>query len=224
MKAQPRYLQSLPTFEEIYDLIKDLTLVDEKKLRVIYDIVKTREFDVIAEVGVYRGGTAKLIAMMQNCPIHLFDTFEGIPSTQNDDMDFQAGIDENIHFVKPGDFYGDPEEVEEFLSPHSNVVIHKGFFPDTTTDLDPNIQYDLVHLDGDIYQTTKDGLEYFFPKLSPYGIIICDDFTWPGCPGVDRAIWEFLKDKPQHIMMKAPHQCIICNQGYHKIFGTELKG
>ena len=33
---------------------------------------------------------------------------------------------------------------------------------------------------SDIYQPTKDSFEYFYPKLASGGIIVSDDYNWPG--------------------------------------------
>src|SRR6516225_4485441 len=46
----------------------------------------------IAEVGVYRGGSARLLCEVRgNRSLHLFDTFEGLPPTNQIDSRFGAG-------------------------------------------------------------------------------------------------------------------------------------
>ena len=40
--------------------------------------------------------------------------------------------------------------------------------------------YRFVHLDVDLYQPTRDSFDYFYPRLIKGGIIVCDDYNWPG--------------------------------------------
>ncbi len=44
----------------------------------------------------------------------------------------------------------------------------------------PERVYRFVHIDVDLYQPTLDSLQYFFPRLAEGGIIITDDYDWPG--------------------------------------------
>lgn len=128
-----------------------------------------------AEVGVFRGGSAAILsAAMPSTRLHLFDTFTGIPQTE------PGGHTQ-------GDFSTDLNDVKHFLSGY-NVEFHVGFFPATATVEDR--KFKLVHLDGDLYQTTADGLDFFLPRMTPGGIIILDDVDWKECPGVRRAIEE----------------------------------
>ena len=55
------------------------------------------------------------------------------------------------------------------------VVFLKGFFSETL----PNAPVDrlsLIRLDGDMYASTMDGLAHLYPKLSPGGFCIVDDY------------------------------------------------
>lgn len=71
----------------------------------------------IAECGVYKGGTAKILAeLVPDRPLHLFDTFEGMPAT-----------DPTRDLVKAGDFADtDIASVREYLSDHENVICVPG--------------------------------------------------------------------------------------------------
>lgn len=44
-----------------------------------------------------------------------------------------------------------------------NIIIKKGFFPDTAVDIEDTFCF--VHLDMDIYQSTMDGLHFFWSKM-----------------------------------------------------------
>lgn len=137
-----------------------------------------------AEVGVYRGETARMIhAMDPSRTFHLFDTFEGFDArdlknektTEHTTIDFSNTSEEAVKLLIDG---GD------------KIIVHRGYFPETTKDLEEQ-NYALVHLDADLYQPTLAALKYFYPRLSPGAVIIIHDYnhTWEG---VRRALAEFM--------------------------------
>lgn len=153
----------------------------------------------MAEVGSYRGGTARLIA--RTCPgksLHVFDTFEGMP--HHDD-----GAD--LH--RTGDFADTSlDAVRAYLADCPNVTLHPGRFPATAVELD-GTRFSFVHLDVDVYQSTRDGLEYFFEKLTPGGVMVLDDYGWKDCPGVARAVKEFQTANDAIPVVTARYQCAL---------------
>ena len=137
----------------------------------------------IAELGVYRGGTAKLMAL--TCPhkaLHLFDTFSGIPCKDAtlDDMDIgecKAGI----------------SEVQWYLKGIDNAVYHPGLFPKTAKGV--NCKFSFVNMDADQYASTLDGLAYFYPRMVTGGIIILHDYFSMNARGVAQAVVEYKKQQ-----------------------------
>jgi hypothetical protein len=133
----------------------------------------------VAELGVYLGGTAKIIGhYAAGAALHLFDTFAGLPA------DDQA---EGGHHVQ-GEFRGDLDDVQRFLD-DPNAVFHAGEFP-ATAPPGEGLRFRFVHVDADTYQSTKAALEYFSPRIVPGGVMLFDDFGWWACPGVGKAIHE----------------------------------
>jgi hypothetical protein len=52
-----------------------------------------------------------------------------------------------------------------------------------------------------IYQAYKEGLEFFYPRLSAGGIILSNGYNkapWPGCK---KAVDEFLAGKPEQLQL-----------------------
>jgi O-methyltransferase len=174
------------------------SLVDDQRHKRIEKLVKeVAHLDGdMAELGVYKGGTAYTISQANphKC-LHLFDNFVG--GLPHDD------IPEGHH--KKGEFACSMDEVETALG-SASYWIHDGYFPDTTKDCPHDQQFCFVHLDADLYQSTKDGIEYFWPRLVKDGIICFDDFLWPHCPGVAKAIKECL---PHETIFVNPIQCHI---------------
>ncbi len=151
-----------------------------------------------AEVGVYKGGSARLIARSapHRC-CYLFDTFEGIPQSNAVD----------VH--KVGDFADTSlRAVEAFLSDCPNAQFRQGYFPSTAYTLEDET-FAFVHIDGDQYQTTKDALGWFYPRLVDGGILLFDDFQWQNCPGVERALTEYSKAHDLSFTSPHPHQAML---------------
>ena len=203
-----RYDNDFPTlwsksqeFIEIYDQIKSHALAATDRCFMLYQLSKAANNckGDIAEVGTYLGGTAHLLA--KACPkkkLHIFDTFEGMPETLPE-------VDHHTH----GDFSSTSlEMVTTNLADCNNVTFHKGFFPDTAGPVE-NIRFCFVHIDVDIYQSVKDCLDFFYPRMDIGAIIVLDDYEMPTCQGVKIAITEFLANKPENVIITTKHQCAI---------------
>lgn len=79
------------------------------------------------------------------------------------------------------------------------VIIKKGYFPETTTDIEDSFCF--VNLDVDIYESTKCGLTYFYPRMEKGGIIMIHDYNNYDTPGVKKAIDEFALKNDVNIVM-----------------------
>jgi len=144
----------------------------------------------LAEIGVYKGETATLIAKIARRlgrTAWLLDTFEGF-----DPKDLQ-GID-----------YGQPEQFDDTsldsvraLVGEDNVHFIKGCFPDTAGQLPGDGTYCLVHLDCDLYKPLRAALEYFYPRMVPGGFLLVHDYSSLHWNGAEEAVDEFFADKPE---------------------------
>ena len=149
----------------------------------------------VAEIGVYKGGTAQILAdYLPMKLIHLFDTFEGMPPT-NPEFD--------IH--EPGDFADTSlEAVQALLKDRDNVEFWPGWFPESAEGL-TDLRFCLVHVDVDIYESTKAAIELFWPRLVEGGIMVFDDYNAPRCPGTNKAVDEYF-DTWQSIEVSGPNK------------------
>lgn len=186
------------TFEEASRGLSDLTLFDPGKLLRLWNAVK-ETVDVpgaMAELGVYRGGTALLLHRAKpRAPLLLFDTFAGLP---HDDA-------EGPH--KRGDFPASLESVQALFRGRlaSSVRFLPGTFPDSAADLG-SIGYSFVHVDADLERSTADAIAHFWPRLNPGGVMAFDDYGWKDCPGVKKVVDAFaaenglvIDDHPNHL-------------------------
>jgi len=98
-----------------------------------------------------------------------------------------------IDLHKPKEFSDTSfEEVSAFLEECNNVKLVKGIFPHSANDF-KDYHFAFIHIDTDFYLSVKACLEWFWPRLIKDGIIVLDDYLWPGCPGVLQALNEFCK-------------------------------
>jgi len=155
---------------------------------IYYYVSRAREMEGdMAEVGVYQGKGAKLISIFKgNARLHLFDTFEGMPRIdETQDTSHQAGDFDTTSL----------EKVESYLKNFPNITYYKGFFPESVFKGDASSRkYSFVHLDGDIFQTTLDGLRFFYPRMIDGGVIISHDYASQTCPGVKAAFDIFSQE------------------------------
>lgn len=148
----------------------------------------------IAEVGVYKGSSAKAIAENEKAKkIHLFDTFNGLPASE-------------AKFIK-GDYASNFETVVRYMRTYKNVLFHAGRFPkDTGSQVDKST-FSFIHLDVDLYKSTLESLKFLYPKVTRGGIILIHDYLYP--TRVKAAVTKFFADKPEVIFELPGSQCMI---------------
>lgn len=152
-----------------------------------------------AELGVYKGESAKILHLMDpSRTFHLYDTFEGFKEEDLKNETGEAATYTTRNFADTS-----LDAVKRYLGDEEKFVFHAGRFPGSAVgsrQSDGVGALALVNLDADLYNPTKAGLEYFYPLLSPGGVIIVHDYThkWPG---IKRAIDEFVATIPETLVM-----------------------
>lgn len=171
---------------------------DNEAYQIFMAAQRTKKIDGdIAEVGVSRGGSAKVICEANGGKsIHLFDTWRGSPElgTFNAPTLFGGGYAPSL------------EDVKKYLAGYPNVYFYKGVFPDTAADI-VNKNFSFVHLDVDSDESILNCLRFFYPKMSKGGIIISHDYShWPE---FRKAIDSFFENKPEVVIELSGTQCLI---------------
>ena len=173
-------------FMNFYDVDPTKTLLGKKKLDMFQHLISiTKNLEGhVAEVGVYKGGTASLLARhFKDNFVFLFDTFEGLPGKEIS-SDSEEGL-----FASP------ISEVIKFLDEHDNIIYLKGLFEEQYVAINNIKKFKFVHLDADIENTQRLGLEIFYEKLETGGIICLDDYGNPNWPGTKIAADKFCEQK-----------------------------
>jgi O-methyltransferase len=166
-------------------------------LTTVKAVVEKVEGD-LAEVGVFRGGSARLICETKGeRPLHLFDTFAGLP---------EPGANDSGAVFFDGQFAATQAGVEAYLKGFPNLHFYPGLFPATAAPI-ADKRFCFVHLDVDLYEATRTGVEFFYPRLSAGGVLMSHDYD---TPGVRRAVDEFFRDKREPVIQQpAGSHCLI---------------
>lgn len=90
-------------------------------------------------------------------------------------------------WVLPTFFDASYEAVKKYLSSFRNVQIHPGAFKEICAKV-TDAAFSLVHIDVDIYRSTVNCLEFFWPRLSDGGVIVVDDCGFVACQGAKQAV------------------------------------
>lgn len=153
----------------------------------IEDVLRSGTPGDLIETGVWRGGaTIFMRAVLQAYGVRdrcvwVADSFEGLPAP--DLAKYPA--DDGDALQKYNDFLvTSMEEVKDNFQRYNllddQVQFLKGWFKDTLPTA-PIKQLALLRLDGDMYESTMDALTHLYPKVSPGGYVIIDDYHRKGC-------------------------------------------
>lgn len=143
----------------------------------------------VAEGGVFQGGFAKFLnRTFPHSKLYLFDTFQGFDKRDVDyeKTNYSFGLEEHQFANTSVDIVLSKMEHPE------NVVIKKGFFPETAEGVDEKFCF--VHLDFDLYLPILEGLRFFYPKMVEGAAILIHDYYNIGLPGVKDAIEDYEKE------------------------------
>jgi O-methyltransferase len=136
--------------------------------------------------GLQGGGSMLIAGSNHNRKHYALDSFAGLPDT-----------DPTIDIHETGDFSDVSfQEVKSAASEYENIFLLKGFFTDTFPAIEQE-EFSLVYLDADLYQSTLECCDFFYPRLLQGGMMLFDDYLIQSTPGVKKAIDEFFSDKPE---------------------------
>jgi len=168
------------------------TLADSNRVAMfILLLERVRHLDgELAELGTHRGGTARLMYKYKNQKetLYCFDTFEGFDEK---DVAFESTIGVK---TKKGHFSNTSidtvtREVTDGKTNSETLKLVKGYFPDTFKGHE-NIKWKFVHLDADLYNPIKAGLEHFYPNIVRGGVMLVHDYNG-NYVGTKKAVDEF---------------------------------
>lgn len=141
----------------------------------------------LAECGCYQGATSFFMRQASTAgELFLFDSFEGLSTPDARD---QIETDDVMSW-SAGDLNTTQDILRRNLQGLDGVHILQGWIPDRFAEVATR-SFRLVHIDVDLYQPTRDSLEFFYPRLVKGGFIVMDDYGFKTCPGAKQAADEF---------------------------------
>jgi len=195
-----------------YPIISDQ--VTRERLRIVLvEFEKVLQAGIpgdAVEFGCYVGTTSLFLRRLFDAygqsdrrELHVYDSFAGLPEKSTEDSSvagdqFKAG---ELNVSKK-------QLLHEFHKANLRPpIVHKAWFSQLTdNDVPEHIAF--AFLDGDFYDSVFDSLRLIWPQLDPEAIVTVDDFGREALPGAERAVRNFLRDKPG-INLRAEHNIAI---------------
>jgi O-methyltransferase len=189
--------------DKIYALIQAVRYVNRH--RIPGDVV---------ECGVWRGGSMQAAARTllsvgdTSRDLHLFDTFDGMPPPterdvrRSDERTAEELLAEQTRERGPVWAVATLEDVKDGFQqvPYPSERIHfvQGRVEETIPEAAPE-QISILRLDTDWYESTRHELEHLYPRLSPGGVLLLDDYGY--WEGAREAVDEFLDETGERLLL-----------------------
>ena len=164
----------------------------------------------IAECGVFRAGSSFLMLTASDDPsnikhFHGFDSFEGLSEPKDKD---KVHNDHTFIWEKNDMAVGENIAKANLEGFKDRVTLYKGWIPERFDEVKDK-KFSLVHIDVDLYEPTKQSLEFFGPRVQPGGMIVCDDYGSEACPGAKKAMDEYAAKHNNYVIHLTTGQGII---------------
>ena len=167
------------------ELCRDIPNLNKNPLHYVFENIglRHREDTLWLEFGVYNGETINYISRFTRNRVYGFDSFEGLPET------WRVGFEKGVFTLN-----GTLPAVNE------NVVLVKGLFQDTLSTFlsSENKKVSFVHIDCDLYSSTKHVLDNLICFMDEECIVVFDELVnYPGFDGDNgelKAFYEFVTE------------------------------
>ena len=174
------------------------TMIGPGRLRNLRQLVETTLRENVPgdyiETGIWRGGACILMRAVlaahgvANRKVFCADSFSGLPAPN---ARFRHDRRDRLH--KFSELAISEEQVRRNFESYGllddQVVFLKGWFRDTLPALTDE-RFAVIRLDGDMYESTTDALTHLYPRLTPGGFAIIDDYG--GITACRKAVHDYL--------------------------------
>ncbi|MGY4531947.1 hypothetical protein ACVW0Y_001063 [Pseudomonas sp. TE3786] len=167
------------------------TMVGDKRLANLRELIATALQERVPgdfiETGVWRGGSCILMRAIllafgvTDRRVWVADSFAGLPPGDEGLYPADAGSDFHVYEQLAVSLETVKNNFRDYGLLDAQIEFLQGWFKDTLPSA-PIQQLALIRLDGDMYESTMDGLVSLYPKLSQNGYVIVDDYhVVPAC-------------------------------------------
>jgi len=167
-------LSTLSSAEYVLANFGACEVFDSKEMILEYSIAQAELSGVVLEFGVYTGDSLSAISELSKQEVHGFDSFQGLP------QDWRSGFKKG-HFA-----------IQGLPTVKSNVRLHVGLFSETLPGFARSLQESgevvrFMHVDCDLYSSTKDVLFGLRFAIVPGTVILFDEYL--NYPGWENGEW-----------------------------------
>lgn len=170
------------------------TFLNADRLYTLWQAVAgmPRTAAAVAEVGTYKGGSAKFIAEAMRAshhelPFYVCDTFAG-HTVVDPSLDGRHRVGKQFRTVSA--------RVVKYLKPYDFLHVIEGDIRETSARFTDQQSFGMVHIDVDVYPITQFCLEFFAPRVAVGATIVVDDYGFTTCRGAKKAVDEFVAARP----------------------------
>lgn len=208
-----------PETVETIKLVRPYTMTTVQRIEAVisatHHVVANDIPGAFVESGVWMGGSIMAAAHtlvklgVTDRDLYLYDTFEGLPEPGEHDgiagadqsieeiyATLQAGTGDTPYLEAPTDTVRANVALTGY--PLERVHTIPGMVEDTIPSSAPD-QVAFLRLDTDFYSSTKVEMETLFPRLSPGGILIVDDYGY--LEGSRKAVDDYLATYPYPVFL-----------------------
>ena len=202
----------------IFQSVQEFTMTSPERVNALVEAVKyivqnQIEGDFV-ECGVWKGGSAMAMVYTllelgeKDRELYLYDTFTGMVTPTDKDISFAGEVaQETFEKTKvsadASDWcYAPIDDVRTNVFgtgyPKERFHFIQGKVEDTIPGNIPE-KIALLRLDTDWYESTRHELAHLFPRLSPSGVLIIDDY---GCwQGAKEAVDEYIEENNLRVFL-----------------------
>jgi hypothetical protein len=177
----------------VFDVNQNNDFVRYSSLELVAHLINSKSLTgETAELGVHQAHFAAYINQaFPEKKLYLFDTFCGFNQIDVN-YDLTTGYTSDS-FMKLLNFTDTNENIVlNKMKYPEKCIFRKGYFPDTAQGIEETFCF--ISLDVDLYVPTKNGLDYFYPRLVKGGYIFVHDYNHGMIKGVKAAVDEFCKN------------------------------
>jgi hypothetical protein len=193
----------------VIDRVGPFTMTSPERIVALRDAIahvcRHRIAGDVVECGVWRGGSMMVAALTllelgERRPLHLFDTFDGMPPPADVDRDLMGHAAADILATEDratGATWASSALADVRRNvlgtgyPAELVRFVRGRVEETVPAAAPE-RIAVLRLDTDWYESTRHELEHLYPRLAGGGVLIIDDYGhWQGAR---QAVDEYLAE------------------------------
>ena len=170
--------------------------------KFFWDITSDISGDV-ADIGFGYGHSASIFSYLRKThaktifkDIYFFDSFKGFPEPSQFDQSQRNPTfgDFNHRSKKEAQ-----KQIKDFIDENvSDEFFVEGYIEETVPSF-PKIQFSLINLDTDMFESHRIVLENFYPLLNAGGVLIFDDYKSANWPGATLAIENYFGNSVSQI-------------------------